>query len=199
MHTNNITERTLLHLVEGCIAFNRNSQKDLYHHFYGYAYSVCHRFICKEEETIEVINDGFLKIFKEIGNFKPHLPSYGDSLKAWIRRILINTSIDHLRRRKIVTVELNNFTDLHHAIIPSTAFDKIAHDELLKMVAELSPGYRMVFNLYVIDGFTHDEIATMLKISSGTSKSNLAKARINLQKMILKQNQEEAVYDRRAI
>lgn len=194
------TEQSLQQIVRGCIALERQCQKCFYEHFYGYAFTVCHRFVPDEEETLEVVNDGFLKIFRELVHFKPHHVTLEDSLKAWIRRIFINTSIDHLRRHKMTTIELNEATSQQAAsVMPPVALERLSQKELMEMVRRLTPAYRMVFNLFVIDGYTHEEIAALLNISAGTSKSNLAKARINLQKMILKVQQLETAYGRRVI
>ncbi|MBC6490974.1 RNA polymerase sigma factor [Flavihumibacter stibioxidans] len=193
-------ELALQHMVAGCISLERHSQKCFYEHFYGYAFSVCHRYVSHEEETIEVINDAFLKIFREIGRFQSRQDSLENSLKAWIRRISINTAIDHLRKQRINTIELDDNSDTTENLSrPPVAMERLSHKELLALISRLSPGYRMVFNLYVIDGYTHEEIAGILDISTGTSKSNLAKARLNLQKMIIKEQQQVAAYGRRAI
>lgn len=193
-------EQILQDLIKGCIALERQSQKCFYEQFYGYAFTVCHRFISQEEETVEVINDGFLKIFREIRHFKPMHKTLTDSLKAWIRRIFINTSIDHLRKHRLITIELNDVTSLQNGgSLPATAMDNLSHKELMAMITRLSTAYRLVFNLFVIDGYTHEEIGALLHISPGTSKSNLAKARVNLQKMIIKEKKLEEAYGRRAI
>ena len=192
-------ELELQQLVAGCISLERQSQKCFYEHFYGYVFSVCHRYVPLEEETIEVINDAFLKILREIGRFRALQDSLEQSIKAWIRRIAINTAIDHLRKQRFNTIELNDNSETAENLSkPPAAMDRLSHKELLALISRLSPAYRMVFNLYVIDGYSHEEIAGILDISAGTSKSNLAKARQNLQKMIIKE-QQVAAYGRRAI
>jgi RNA polymerase sigma-70 factor (ECF subfamily) len=176
------------------------SQKRFYAHFYGYAFNICNRYVSKEEDTIEVINDGFLKIFTEIRQFHPRYESVEHSLKGWIRRIFINTAIDHVRKEKNRPVFINGHNDsMEEAQVPATGLERLSHKELLEMITQLSPAYRMVFNMYVIDGYTHEEIAGMLNISIGTSKSNLAKARVNLQKMILKKQTQFETHGQRAL
>lgn len=193
-----LTNEVIGHIVKGCIALKRESQKELYSAFYGYAMAVCLRFASSEEEAMEIVNDGFLKLFKEIGNFTPKYESHYNSLKGWLKQILIFTAIDSYRK--------NHKHALHKALdeasgdlpyIGLSTVDKLSYDELRGLVQRLSPAYRTVFNLFVIDGFSHEEIAGLLGISVGTSKSNLAKARINLQEM-LKQIDSE-VYGRRVV
>ncbi|ULQ53437.1 RNA polymerase sigma factor [Flavihumibacter fluvii] len=194
------TEDTLPSLVSGCALLNRASQKQFYAQFYGYAFSTCHRYVSKEEEIIEVVNDGFLKIFREISHFQPMYASFENSLMGWIRRIFINTAIDHVRKEKNRML----FThDQHEAIdnvsVPAAGLERLSHKELLELITKLTPAYRMVFNLYVIDGYTHEEISEILGIAVGTSKSNLAKARFNLQKMILNKQTQLLIHEQRAI
>jgi RNA polymerase sigma factor (sigma-70 family) len=195
-----IHESHLQSLIGGCMALERDSQKRFYTQFYGYALTVCHRYVHNEEEAIEVMNDGFLKIFKELGRFEIRHNNLEASLKAWIRRILINTSVDHLRKQKhrFDMMSGGDF-DLQTAGAGEWPTDRFSHKELLEMIARLSPAYRTVFNLFAIDGYGHDEISQMLGISVGTSKSNLAKARMNLQKMVLTAEGKTIDYERKAI
>lgn len=194
------TDELLQSLISGCIVLDQSSQKRFYAHFYGYAFNICNRYVSREQEAIEVINDGFLKIFTEIRQFQPRYESIENSLKGWIRRIFINTAIDHVRKEKhrplLINDNVEAFGDLQ---VPASGLERLSHKELLELITRLTPAYRMVFNLYVIDGYTHEEIARMLNISIGTSKSNLAKARINLQKMILNKQTQFEIHGQRAI
>lgn len=166
-------------LLQGCKKNDRESQRLLYQHYYGYAMSICARYSHSFEEAKEIVNDGFMKVFKKIGQHDTE-----SSFKAWLRRIMINTAIDYYRR------EVKHYHHLDfkgQESINTTnrnVIDDISYVELVEMVQNLSPAYRAVFNLYVIDGFTHEEIAKILEISEGTSKSNLMKAREKLKKMI---------------
>lgn len=192
---------SLLHsLIQGCIQLDRDSQKKFYANFYGYALTVCHRYIQHDDEAIEVMHDGFLKIFKDLNRFETRHNNLEASLKGWMRRIFINTAVDHLRKQKH-RFEINGHLDYDTPEANSGEWpaDRFSHKELLEMITNLSPAYRMVFNLYVIDGYTHEEIGKMLNISTGTSKSNLSKARVNLQKMILMSNDRMMDYERKAI
>jgi RNA polymerase sigma factor (sigma-70 family) len=176
--------------IRGCSLNSRESQKKLYSSFYGYAMSICNRYASQEEDAIEIINDGFLKVFVEIYRFKPAYTDTVSSFKGWLRKIMIYTAIDHFRknhRQKMVS-ELNE-SYLHVPAQQEDALDKISHEEILRAIKYLTPGYKTVFNLFVIEGFSHDEIAKELDISIGTSKSNLAKARKQLQKILFHQNE----------
>lgn len=187
-------------LIDGCILRQRESQSALYARFYGYGHSICHRYVSNATETIEVVNDGFLKVFNEIRHFKPQQVSLENALKAWIRRIFINTSIDHLRKKKLKTFWLGENGDTQQWLsVPAQGLDRLSHQELLDMITRLSPAYRLVFNLFVIDGCTHEEIAKMLGISVGASKSNLARARANLQRMILNLQPTHLNHGQRAV
>jgi RNA polymerase sigma factor (sigma-70 family) len=152
--------------------------------------SICHRYTTHEEDATEILNDGFLKVFIEIYRFKPAYTDTVSSFKGWLRKIMIYTAIDHFRKnhKHQVVGELNE-TYMH---VPSThedAVDKISYEEILSAIRFLTPGYRTVLNLFIIEGFSHEEIARELGISVGTSKSNLAKARKQLQKILFQQNQ----------
>jgi RNA polymerase sigma-70 factor (ECF subfamily) len=159
----------------------------LYQHFYGYAMSVCLRYCKSRDEALEILNDGFLKVFTRIGKYDQE-----KSFKGWIRKIMINTALDHYRKHRkhyeTKSTDIQNLTDLSYN---ENALNCLAYEDLLNMVQKLSPAYRTVFNLHAIDGYTHEEIAEMLEISAGTSKSNLFKARANLQEMIKKNYQDE--------
>jgi RNA polymerase sigma-70 factor (ECF subfamily) len=175
--------------IRGCALNQRESQKKLYNSFYGYAMSICDRYTSREEDASEILNDGFLKIFKEIHHFKPAYADVVSSFKGWLRKIMVYTAIDHFRKNN----KHQNITELDTAIIHlpaenETAVDKISYDEIIRFIQDLSPAYRTVLNLFVVEGFSHEEISRQLKISVGTSKSNLAKARKQLQKILFRQN-----------
>ena len=143
------------------------------------------RYAQNEDDAMEITNDGFLKIFRELQSFSARYDDVESSLKGWMKRILINTAIDHFRKNQKFQANLSLDDSLYEAADHSaSSIDKLSYDELYRIVQQLSPVYRAVFNLYVIDGFKHEEIAKQLKISVGTSKSNFAKAKINIQKML---------------
>lgn len=182
MQTNNKLED----IVKGCINLSRESQHHLYRYFYSFCFRSCAVYCQTNDDALEVVNDGFLKIFKELKNFKPRYENFEISLNGWIKRIMINTAIDHYRKNKShYPTVYPGANILEVASCESSAIDMLSHKEIIKLVQQLSPSYRIVFSLYVIHGFKHEEIARELNISIGTSKSNLAKARLNIQKMIL--------------
>lgn len=151
--------------------------------------SICDRYTSRDEDASEILNDGFLKIFKEIHHFKPTYADVVSSFKGWLRKIMVYTAIDHFRKNN----KHQNITELDTAIIHlpaenETAVDKISYDEIIRFIQDLSPAYRTVLNLFVVEGFSHEEISKQLEISVGTSKSNLAKARKQLQKILFRQN-----------
>jgi RNA polymerase sigma factor (sigma-70 family) len=181
-----IPEALLQATIDGCLASDRLSQKRLYLHFYGYGMAVCSRYVSSHTDALGVLNDGFLKVFTELNRFKPRHQNLEGSLKAWIRRILVNTAIDYLRRQKHQPHLYDNLEALPTVDAQAdVAVEKMSYAYLLGLVAKLSPAYRMVFNLFVIDGYSHEEISKTLNINVGTSKSNLAKAKMNLQRMIM--------------
>jgi len=172
-------KESLMHiLVQGCKRNDRESQRLLYRHYYSYAMSICVRYSKSPEEAKEILNDGFLKVFQKIEQYRQETP-----FEAWLRRIMINAAIDCYRR------EVKHY---HHASVENariennevSVMDELSYSELIGLVQKLTPGYRAVFSLYAIDGYTHEEIAGLLNISEGTSKSNLFKAREALKKML---------------
>ena len=173
-------------LLAGCRMGNRRSQELLYRQFYGYAMGICLRYTPTRDEALEVLNDGFLKVFTKLDQYDTSQP-----FRGWLRRILINTAVDQYRQ----AVKHYYHDDVDNAVqVAATspdAYSQLAHEELLGLVQQLSPAYRLAFNLYVIDGYSHDEIAAQLGISTGTSKSNLARARENLRMMLVKKSQDE--------
>ena len=155
-------------------------------HFYGYALSICLRYTANRTEAIEVLNEGFLKVFTKLNMY-----DRDKSLKGWIRRIMINTSIDYFRQNKR---HYSNSDDLENALEVSaqeSTLSQLSYDEIVSEIQELTPAYRTVFNLYVIDGYNHEEISEKLEISVGTSKSNLSRARAILQKRLAKMYKHE--------
>lgn len=171
------------HLLSGCRKQNRLAQKELYQHFYRYAMSVTMRYADDENEAIEIANDAFLKVFINIHSYDNSL-----AFKPWFRRILINTSINHVKKKQRFKFTQMMDSDFD---LPSTEdiLARIGFEDLMKMVRSLSLAYRTVFNMFVIDGYTHEEIANTLGISIGTSKSNLAKAREKLRQLLVEQLQ----------
>ncbi len=161
-------------IIEDCKRNIRSAQEKLYQLYYRYAMSISLPYSNNEDEAMEVVNDGFIKVFMNIGDYE-----MGRSFKVWFRRILINTAIDNFRHNKnhyfLTEPEDHSISSFNDDII-----DEMSANEILNLVQDLPPSYKMVFNLYALEGYKHNEIAEMLKISIGTSKSNLAKARNKL-------------------
>ena len=185
-------EELTLH-IERCASNDRESQKKIYTSFYGYAMAVCDRYTNNQDDAVEILNDGFLKIFKEIYRYKPAYTDVVSSFKGWMRKIMVYTAIDHFRKnhKHQFTTEIDNGI-IQVSSGGEDALDRISYEEIIRSIQDLTPGYRTVLNLFIIEGLTHDEIAEQLGISSGTSKSNLAKARRQLQKILFQQNQIQA-------
>lgn len=152
--------------------------------------AICDRYTSNQEDAVEILNDGFLKIFKEIHNFTPAYSDVVSSFKGWLRKIMIYTAIDHFRKnhKHQMVTSLDNVV-YHVPAANEKATSKLSYDEIIRAIQELSPGYRTVLNLFIIEGMSHDEIAEALDISVGTSKSNLSKARRQLQKILLRNNE----------
>ena len=140
--------------------------------------SVCMRYAKDHEEAKDMLNEGFMKVFKNINKYKAT-----HSLESWIRRIMINNAIDHYRKYKKHRNQID-ITEVYDYANDETVSSDLSVKEIMKLVQKLSPAYKTVFNLYVVDGYNHREIAEKLGISEGTSKSNLSKARAKLQQML---------------
>lgn len=168
-------------IIKGCRKRRRESQKELYKKFYGYGMSITLRYADSREQAAEILNDAFMKVFTNIEKYDLNRP-----FKPWLRRIVVNTAINHYhkneKQRQQVDLELAEQKMRKEQEVLSG----VSYDEIIEMVQQLSPAYRTVFNLYVIEGFKHKEIADMLGIAVGTSKSNLAKAKKNLQTIVEK-------------
>ena len=176
--------------IQGCVLNDRLSQKKIYTSFYNYAMSICSIYTNSYEDSVEILNDGFLKVFKEIYRYQPAYTDHVLSFKGWLRKIMLYTGIDHFRknRKHSFTKELDD--DVAVLSVPyEDALDRISRDEVLRSIQKLTPGYRIIFNLFIIENFSHEEISQRLGISIGTSKSNLARGRKQLQKILLDENQ----------
>jgi RNA polymerase sigma-70 factor (ECF subfamily) len=165
-------------LILGSIRGDRRMQELLYKTYSPKMYGVCLRYAGNPDDAQDILQEGFVKVFKNLTRFR------GDgSFEGWIRRIFVNTAIEHYRRK----VNMYPVTENQENTIEDkdwTAFDRLALKDLLEIIQELSPGYRTVFNMYVVEGYTHRDIADILGISEGTSKSQLARAKAILQNVI---------------
>ncbi|MFY9151951.1 MAG: sigma-70 family RNA polymerase sigma factor [Prolixibacteraceae bacterium] len=167
-------------LIRKCIRNERKAQHQLFETYSDRMFVVAFRYLRNRYAAEEVIANAFLKIFRSLGNFNPE----GEhKFQAWMRKIVVNESLMELRRMKQIPV----FTcEIPELISGSDSGEKIYYDELVLLIENLPEGYRLVFKLYVIEGYTHSEIAALIGISEGTSKSQLHKARLQLQHMLVK-------------
>ncbi len=157
-------------LVEGCRRQNPLHQKGLYQQYYRKMFGVCLRYTDHKDDAEDVLQDGFIKVLKHIKGFKGK-----GSLEGWIRRIMVHTAIEHYRKRsRYFMVDIDHAGEVE---LQADQLSQLSKEELVTMIQALPPGYRTVFNLYVVEGFPHKEIAGMLGISEGTSKSQLSRAK----------------------
>jgi len=176
----------LIFFIRGCLNNDHKCQKNIYERYYGYALKITFRYIHSYDKAAEVVNDGFVKIFRTINKFEfPEDEQLERVWLGWMKKIMINTAIDEFRRSRLKpeTASLPDY--LCEMQDNSQCTDSnLLYKELICQVKKLPPSYKLAFNMYVIDGFSHQEIADKLGISIGTSKSNLAKARILLRKFL---------------
>ncbi|HLK31005.1 MAG TPA: RNA polymerase sigma factor [Puia sp.] len=175
-------------LLEGCRNNDRASQKQLYELLNGFALKTCYAY--STDQIQDIVHEAFIKLFKNIHQFDE--ARYDDTLatlKGWFKRILINTCIDHFRKAASSNVRTLSKQAEEVADRSDNGFDMLSYKDILSAIRELTPAYRAVFNLFVMEGMSHEEIAAQLGISIGSSKSNLSKAREKL-KMILAKKAE---------
>jgi RNA polymerase sigma-70 factor (ECF subfamily) len=166
-------------IIFACIRGERWAQRLLYEEHYPKMMGVCLRYAGNQDEALDILHEGFIKVFKNLDKFQP-----GTSLSSWIRRIMVNTAIDYYR--KMVRQRTEDIENAHSlSVQDADALSQLSEKEILESVQELSPAYRAIFNLYVIEGFSHREIADMIGITESTSRSNLVKARIKLQELLM--------------
>lgn len=177
----------IIQIIQGCKVNDHKFQRIVYENYRGYALKIVFRYIYRYEKAIDVMNDGFVKLFRSFDKF-----SMGDSdeeakLMGYMKRIMVNTAIDELRKEKMMP-EIGGIPDYvwDMSSKDQDADQLLLYKDLIIMIKGLPPQYRIVFNMYVIDGYNHLEIADVMKIPVGTSKSCLSRARAMLQKSIEK-------------
>lgn len=184
MMKQNVDKERLKDIILRCVEQDRNAQEQLFKLFYGKMIGVSLRYVKDRDLAQEVVQQSFIKVFEKLKDF-----DFTGSFEGWLRRIVVNGSIDEIRKRKrqpFLSDEEYVFND-EYSVQEHSFQDnltKLKADQAMLAIQELSPAYRTVFNLYVIENYSHKEIAEILNISEGTSKSNLAKAKQNL-KIIL--------------
>ncbi|MFY7910265.1 MAG: RNA polymerase sigma factor [Emticicia sp.] len=178
-----LNSNSLMEVVEDCLKGKESAMKKFYEHFHGFALSVCMGYCENRDDALEIMNDGFLKVFKSLDKIENI-----ERIKPWLRRIMINVAIDHFRKNiKNQTTQLpeniieTNFGD-------TSVYAQLSSEDIMKAVQSLPTNYRLVFNLYAIEGYSHKEIGEMLNMAESTSRANLSLAngllREKLRKML---------------
>ncbi len=180
--------RSVGKLIKACVNGERKSQQILYQSFYGKMLGICTRYANDINEAKDILQDGFIKVFIKLNTFENK-----GSLEGWIRRIVINNAIDHVRKKKDFLVNFDdeetifeNVKNGYYDEFEPEKYSDLKAEKIIKLVQKLSPAYRIVFNMFVIENYSHKEIAEKLNISVGSSKSNLAKAKLKLKELIKK-------------
>lgn len=166
-------------LIKGCIRKDTTCQRMLFETYSGRMMTVCLRYACDHPEAEDILQEAFVRVFTYIAQYK-----HEGSFEGWIRRIVVTTALKTIQKRKIKFRELTDAGQDASQIQPH-ALTNLTEAELMKMINELPDGYRLVFNLAVIEGYSHEEIAKLLDIQPGTSRSQLVKARRMLQEQII--------------
>jgi len=167
-------------IIRGCLDGNRRDQELLYRRHAAKLYAVCLQYSGNDDEARDILQEGFIKIFENLVHYK-----HEGSFEGWMRRIVVNTALEKFRSKhnlyRIDDIDLIPEQDAAHETEDYAGLEAV---DLLDIIRELPPKYRMVFNLFAIEGYSHKEISDMVNISEGTSKSNLSRARIILQKKV---------------
>jgi RNA polymerase sigma-70 factor (ECF subfamily) len=186
-------ERSQQELIDGCLKGDSRSQHAIYKMYYGKMKAVCLRYASSTDEAKDMVQDGFIKVFSSLEKFEGN-----GSLEGWIRRIMVNLSIDQYRKKKH-TVDLDLENSKHYVEESAEEEDEQGPDiydfqphHIVEAMQQLTPVYRTVFNLYVFENFSHQEISEKLGISLGTSKSNYSKAKKNMKKILIKNKINES-------
>lgn len=167
-------------LIESCANNNREAQYQLYNLLSGKMFAVCMRYAKNREAAEDLLQEGFVKVFNNINKFRNE-----GSFEGWVRRIIVNTAIEEYRKTSKM-YPMISVDDTPIDVVWENANEDLELEDLMKLINSLSTGYRTIFNLYVVEGFSHKEIAEKLNISEGTSKSQLARARYLLMEMVKK-------------
>jgi RNA polymerase sigma factor (sigma-70 family) len=175
-------EHSDLDLIKGCISGDNKCQEALYKRFFSFAMSICIRYTKNNNDAVEVVNDSFMKVLENIASFDTSKP-----FTKWYAKILVNTAIDSYRKnaKHFSTLSINSIADSED--VDPTIDTELSANEILNLFNELPDGQRITFNLYEIEGYSHDEIGKMLGISESTSRSNLARAKKMLRLLYMKQ------------
>ncbi|MBR7209047.1 RNA polymerase sigma factor [Hymenobacter negativus] len=175
-----LTVTTEADLIAACVRGEHRAQRQLYDQLAGLMLTVCRRYLKRREDAEEALILGFAKMFRALPNYR-----FEGSFEGWVRRIMVNEALMQLRQREMMTVSFEDFAQPENlATTAATADTQLQAEDLMALLATLPTGYRTVFNLYALEGYGHQEIAELLGISEGTSKSQLSKARAMLQRRV---------------
>jgi RNA polymerase sigma-70 factor (ECF subfamily) len=176
---------SLKQLIQNCKKRDIKSQSEIYQLFAGKLYALCLKYSKTKHEADDNLQDAFITIFKKIDQFK-----HKGSFEGWMKRIVINTALQSYREKKVLNLVEENYPDEVEVEVDEK---DISLDFLLKIIQELPERYRMVFNLYVLDGYSHKEISILMNIAEGTSKSNLSRARLILKEKVELNQQQQSL------
>ncbi|MBN2670009.1 MAG: sigma-70 family RNA polymerase sigma factor [Bacteroidales bacterium] len=173
-------------VIDGCIKGNRKYQEILHKSFYSKMLVACLRYASHRAEAEDLLHDGFIKVYQKLSHY-----NYQGSFEGWIRRIIVNNSIDYLRKKKEFTIDfdgeneylLNKYDD-HEDVHEEIRLTNYKAQQIIEAIQQLTPAYKAVFNMYVLEDLSHKEIAEELGISIGTSKSNLSKAKVKIKEIL---------------
>lgn len=174
----------LFEIIQGCVKGDSKSQQFIYQKLYGKMLGTCMRYSKDREEARDILQDGFLKVFTNIKLYEGK-----GSFEGWVRKIIVNTALDYIRKNKqLIQYADSDYVDENAEEIKeeenNNDYANINTNEIMEAVQQLSTAYRTVFNMFVVDGFSHQQIAEQLGINIGTSKSNLSKAKMHLKKIL---------------
>lgn len=171
-------------LIQACVQGNERAQRQLYEKHSRVMFGICLRYSNSYEEAKDILQDGFVKVFTKMGQF-----GFQGSFEGWMKRIFVNTALEYYRSQKnhMFQEDVEEASGIAHN---DYTLDKMGQKEILALIQAMPVGYRNVLNLYIVEGYSHAEIADMLGINEGTSKSQLSRARVILQQAIRKQQQQ---------
>ncbi|MDP5172035.1 MAG: RNA polymerase sigma factor [Bacteroidia bacterium] len=179
----------LPHIIDGCRKGDKMSQRRFYEHFSPKMLAVCHRYARQEGDAHDMLQDAFIKVFQNFSKYDDR-----GSVEGWVRRVVVNTAIDHLRKHKYQLQQTEVNEAIHETTNAEDALDHMELSFLYDVIQSLPEGYRMIFNLYAIEGFSHAEIGEKLGINESTSRSQYTRARSQLKKRIEQVYMEEKIY-----